>query len=194
MNLLERIELNFSESIATQQASLSTLQNSIALAAQMMTHCLLAGGRLLTCGSGSSITDAETFSSQMLYRFQTERPGLPAMSLTSANVIAAMTAAGQAERAYAQQVQTLGQQGDILLAICQDGQSANVIEAVKSAHERGLHIIALSGASGGELALHLSPEDIELRIPSQSAARIVETHRLVLHCLCDLIDHQLLGG
>ena len=81
MNLLECIEKNFSESMATQQATLTVQHNHIALAAQLMTHCLLAGGKILSCGNATAARDAEHFTTLMLHRFETERPGLPALSL-----------------------------------------------------------------------------------------------------------------
>lgn len=83
MNLLERIEKNFNDSIATKQAAAASLQNSIALAAQMITQSLLAGGKTLSCGNGGSAGDAQHFSSEMLNRFEMERPGLPAIALTT---------------------------------------------------------------------------------------------------------------
>jgi len=194
MNLLERIERNFSASMDTQQATLTVQHNHIALAAQMMTHCLLAGGKILSCGNGVSASDAEHFTSLMLHRFETERPGLPAITLTHASTLSAIAEDGQWQQVFAKQVQTLAHSEDILLVISCNGNASNLIEAIKTGHQRGLHVIALSGDSGGELALHLAPDDIEIRIPSDAAPRIQEMHRLVIHCLCDLIDHQLLGG
>lgn len=194
MNLLDRIDKNFSESITTLQATLTMQHNHIALAAQMMTHCLLAGGKILSCGNGACACDAEHFTTLMLYRFETDRPGLPAISLTSASTLSAIGDDGHSEQVFAKQIQTLAQSEDILVVIATDGNSANLIEAVKAAHERGLHIIALNGGSGGELALHLAPDDIEIRIAAEATSRIQETHRLIIHCLCDLVDHQLLGG
>ena len=194
MNLLQRIEKNFSESMATQQATLTVQHNHIALAAQLMTHSLLAGGKMLSCGNGVSGADAEHFSMLMLYGFETERPGLPAISLTHAPTLSTIGEDDLPDQVFAKQIHTLAQGEDILLVISCDGESTNLVEAIKAAHQRGLQVIALTGKSGGELALHLAPDDIEIRIPADSAARIHEVHRLVLHCLCDLVDQQLLGG
>jgi D-sedoheptulose 7-phosphate isomerase len=194
MNLLDRIEQTFSASMNTQQATLTVQHNHIALAAQMMTHCLLAGGKILSCGNGASASDAEHFTTLMLHRFETDRPGLPAITLTHTSTLSAIAEDGQREQIFAKQVQTLAHSEDILLVIGRDGNTSNLIEAVKTGHQRGLHVVALSGHSGGELALHLAPDDIEIRIPSESTPRIQEMHRLVIHCLCDLIDHQLLGA
>ena len=194
MNLLDRIEKNFTESITTKQTALSVLQNPIALAAQMITHCLLAGGKILSCGNGGSAGDAQHFSSEMLNRFEMERPGLPAMALTTdSSTITSIANDFGYDIIFSKQIQALGQSDDILLAISTSGNSTNVVNAISAAHERGLHVIALTGKSGGEMASCLNADDIEIRVPSDSTARIQEVHLLVIHCLCDLIDHQLIG-
>lgn len=194
MNLLDRIEKNFTDSITTKQTALSVLQNPIALAAQMITHCLLAGGKILSCGNGGSAGDAQHFSSEMLNRFEMERPGLPAMALTTdSSTITSIANDFGYDIIFSKQIQALGQSDDILLAISTSGNSTNVVNAISAAHERGLHVIALTGKSGGEMASSLNADDIEIRVPSDSTARIQEVHLLVIHCLCDLIDHQLIG-
>ena len=194
MNLLERIEKNFNDSIATKQASAEILQNSIALAAQTITQCLLAGGKILSCGNGGSAGDAQHFSSEMLNRFEMERPGLPAIALTTdTSTLTSIANDYSYDIIFSKQIQALGQAGDTLLAISTSGNSGNVVLAIKAAHERGMNVVALTGRSGGEMANSLSANDIEIRVPSESTARIQEVHLLVIHCLCDLIDHQLIG-
>ncbi len=194
MNLLERIEQNFNESIATKQAAATTLQNSIALAAQIITQCLLAGGKILSCGNGGSAGDAQHFSSEMLNRFEMERPGLPAIALTTdTSTLTSIANDYSYDIVFSRQIQALGQSGDTLLAISTSGNSANIVKAIEAAHERGMNVVALTGKNGGEVANCLSSSGIEIRVPSESTARIQEVHLLVIHCLCDLIDHQLIG-
>lgn len=194
MNLLERIEKNFNDSIATKQAAASSLQNPIALAAQMITQCLLAGGKILSCGNGGSAGDAQHFSSEMLNRFEMERPGLPAIALTTdTSTITSIANDYSYDTIFSKQILALGQAGDTLLAISTSGNSGNVLNAIHAAHERGMNIVALTGKDGGEAANNLFSNDIEIRVPSDSTARIQEVHLLVIHCLCDLIDHQLIG-
>ena len=94
---------------------------------------------------------------------------------------------------YSKQIHALVLKGDILLAISTSGNSSNVVRAIEAAHERNMKVIALTGKSGGEMAETLNGNDLELRVPADSTARIQETHLLIIHCLCDLIDHQLLG-
>lgn len=194
MNLLERIEKNFNDSINTKQNALSALQNPIALAAQHITHCLLSGGKVMACGNGGSAGDAQHFSSEMLNRFEMERPGLPAIALTTdTSTITSIANDYSYDEIFSKQVSALGQSGDILLAISTSGNSGNVVRAIDAAHDKGITVIALSGKSGGEMASRLNSNDIEIRVPAESTARIQEVHLLTIHCLCDLIDHQLIG-
>jgi D-sedoheptulose 7-phosphate isomerase len=97
-------------------------------------------------------------------------------------------------RVFARQIEALGQPSDLLLAITTSGDSANIIAAIGAAHEREMGIVALTGRQGGEVAKLLKPSDVELRVPVDSTARIQEVHLLIIHCLCDLVDQQLLGN
>jgi D-sedoheptulose 7-phosphate isomerase len=194
MDLISRINHNFQESISTKQMAADLLAEPIARAAQSMTQCLLNGGKILSCGNGGSAGDAQHFSSEMLNRFEMERPGLPAVALTTdSSTITSIANDYSYEQIFSKQVSALGQNGDILLAISTSGNSGNVNKAVEAAHDRDMLVIALTGRQGGDLADKLALEDVEIRVPAESTARIQEVHLLVIHCLCDLIDHQLLG-
>lgn len=192
MDLLKRINQNFQDSISTKQMAAETLAEPISRAAQMMTQCILSGGKILSCGNGGSAGDAQHFSSEMLNRFEMERPGLAAMALTTdSSTITSIANDYSYEQIFSKQVTALGQRGDILLAISTSGNSINVNKAVQAAHERDMQVVGLSGKQGGELASILSPGDVEICVPSDSTARIQEVHLLTIHCICDLIDHQL---
>jgi D-sedoheptulose 7-phosphate isomerase len=194
MNLIERITQHFNDSIAIKQTSLGTLQTPIAQAAQLMTHGLLSGSKILSCGNGVSAGSAQIFSSEMINRYEVERPGLPAIALTTdTSTITSLANDYSYERIFARQIEALGQNNDILLAISTSGNSGNIVKAVDVAHERGMVVIALGGRNGGEVAHRLTTDDIEIRVPSNVIARIQEMHLLIIHCLCDLIDLQLLG-
>ena len=194
MDLIQRINQNFQDSINTKQMAADMLAEPLAKAAQMITQCLLSGGKVLSCGNGGSAGDAQHFSSEMLNRFEMERPGLPAVALTTdSSTLTSIANDYSYEQIFSKQVSALGQQGDILLAISTSGNSANVNRAVEAAHERDMTVIALSGKEGGELAPLLTANDVEIRVPSDSTARIQEVHLLAIHCMCDLVDHQLLG-
>jgi D-sedoheptulose 7-phosphate isomerase len=194
MDLIQRINQNFQDSINTKQMAADMLAEPLAKAAQMITQCLLSGGKVLSCGNGGSAGDAQHFSSEMLNRFEMERPGLPAVALTTdSSTLTSIANDYSYEQIFSKQVSALGQQGDILLAISTSGNSANVNRAVEAAHERDMTVIALSGKQGGDLAPLLTANDVEIRVPSDSTARIQEVHLLAIHCMCDLVDHQLLG-
>lgn len=194
MDVLKRIEDSFIASIATKQQTLETLLPTIAEASAIIANALIQGNKILSCGNGGSAGDASHFSSEMVNRFERERPGLPAIALTTDTPLLTSIANDyDYSQVFSRQVRALGQAGDILLAISTSGNSASVVEAVKAAHERDMSVIALSGKNGGAVAQELAGRDIELRIPSHSTARIQESHLLIIHCLCDLVDCQLFG-
>lgn len=195
MDLISRINKNFQDSISTKQLASEILAEPISRSAQIITQCFLNGGKVLSCGNGGSAGDAQHFSSEMLNRFEMERPGLPAVALTTdSSTVTSIANDYHYNQIFSKQVTALGHAGDVLLAISTSGNSDNVNLAIDAAHDRNMTVIALDGKSGGEMTGRLSLNDVEIRVPSDSTARIQEVHLLVIHCLCDLIDHQLLGG
>ena len=148
----------------------------------------------MSCGNGGSAADAQHFSSELLNRFELERPSLPAIALTTdSSTLTAIANDYSYTEIFAKQITSLGQSGDMLLAISTSGHSANIIQAIQAAQKRYMQTIALTGGDGGTVAKTLANDDIEIRIPSTSTARIQEVHLLVIHCLCDLIDNQMLN-
>jgi len=195
MSLQDRIINHFSDSIQTKQESMSSLCELIEFASQKIVDSLVNDKKVLTCGNGGSAGDAQHFSSEMLNRFERERPALPAIALTPDTLtITSIANDYHFNEVFAKQLRALGQAGDILLVYTSSGNSGNIVNVVKAAHEKGLSVIALTGKDGGALASLLNETDIEIRVPSESTARIQEVHLLVTHCLCDLIDQQLFGG
>jgi phosphoheptose isomerase len=188
----EHITAHFQESIAVKQAALAQLVPSIAAAAAAMGQCLRDGGKILSCGNGGSAADAQHFSSELLNRFEMERPPLPAIALTTdSSTLTAIANDYSYNDVFAKQVSALGNSGDVLLAISTSGNSPNVVRAIDAAADRGMPVVALTGRNGGEIAAALSNADIEIRVPADRTARIQEVHLLVIHCLCDLIDRSL---
>lgn len=195
MNLQDRIINHFSDSIKTKQDTMDSLCILIEFASRSIVDSLLNDGKVLTCGNGGSAGDAQHFSSEMINRFERERPALPAIALTTdTSAITSIANDYHFDEIYAKQVRALGQSGDTLLLFTSSGNSNNIIKAAKVAHEKNMQVIALTGKDGGALAEVLNESDIEIRVPSQSTARIQEVHLLIIHCLCDLIDQQLFGG
>ena len=190
----QRISNLFNENIRTQQEALPILVPAIELAAQKLANSLLNDGKILSCGNGGSAAEAQHLSSELLNRFERERPGLPALSLTTDTATLSSIANDYSfDQIFSKQIRALGQGGDVLVVYSTSGNSANILKAMMAAHERDLSIIALTGHDGGALPPLLTETDIEIRVPSYSTARIQEVHLLITHCLCDLIDHQLFG-
>lgn len=194
MEPITRIQTLFEASIEAKQRAQEILAPSIAKAAEGMLECLQQDGKILSCGNGGSAADAQHFSSEMLNRFERDRPGLAAIALTTdSSTLTSIANDYQYDEVYAKQVRALGRDGDILLAISTSGQSDNVLRAMLAAQVQGMRIVALTGRNGGAMAEQIGHHDVEIRVPHDSTARIQEVHLLVLHCLCDLIDQQLLG-
>ena len=194
MELQERIVEHFHSSIETKTLAIQENTPDIEISSEVMVHCLLNGGKILTCGNGGSAGDAQHFSSELLNRFERERPSLPAMALTTdSSTITSIANDYSYNEIFSKQIRALGNEGDVLLAISTSGKSANVVQAIQAAHERGMKVVALTGKDGGDMATLLTAEDVEVRVPSVVTARIQEVHLVVIHCLCDLIDFQLFG-
>ncbi len=190
----DRVKHLFGISIETKIAAADSMGAEIAKAGLRLVNCLLNDGKILLCGNGGSAANCLHFTAAMLNRFEVERPPLPVMMLTAdISTMSAISNDGHYEQVFARQIQALGQEGDVLLAITTSGNSNSLLHAVHAAHDRGMDSIALSGRDGGVLANHLGPEDIELRVPGDTAARIRENHLFMLHCFCDLIEQSLFG-
>ena len=194
MDLSTRIKTHFSESIRTKSDAAETLPEIILAASQLLVECLLNNNKILVCGNGGSAADSQHFASEMINRFETERPSLPAIALTTdTSTITSIANDYSYNEVFAKQIRALGQAGDTLLLITTSGNSESILRACEAAQSRDLKIIALTGKEGGSLAGLLNSTDIEIRVLGSSTARIQETHLLVIHCLCDLIDKQLFG-
>lgn len=193
-NIIDRIKHNFSESIQIKINAADLLLPTIGFACEKILSCLLDGHKILTCGNGGSACDAMRFTSEMLNRFKHERPGLPAIALTTdiATITSIANDTNYSE-VFSKQLRALGQSGDVLLAISTSGNSSSIINAIKAAQDKGITTIALTGYDGGKIATLLQEQDIEVRVPAFDTARIQEMHLLILHCMCDMVDHQLFG-
>ncbi|SPB14304.1 phosphosugar isomerase [Caballeronia novacaledonica] len=191
---VERIQQQFRDSAALKLEALDALAVPIAAAVDTLFGALANGNKILVCGNGGSAADAQRFAAQLIGRFERERPGLPAIALTTDTSI--LTAIGNDyafEQIFSNQVRALGQSGDVLLAISTSGNSVNVLAAIQEAHEREMIVIALSGKGGGAMSDVLAETDIHICVPSDRTARVQEVHLLTIHCLCDGIDSMLLG-
>jgi phosphoheptose isomerase len=187
--IIKRVTNHFQSSINVKSAALSALKQPITQASQAIFRSLQAGHTLYACGNGGSAADSQHFVAELVNRFEIERAPLAAVSLTTdTSVLTAISNDYEYNLIFAKQVQALGRAGDVLFAISTSGNSASVIEAVKSAQAKDMIVVALTGNDGGEMAHQLRPQDREIRVPSNSTARIQETHILAIHCICDAID------
>jgi D-sedoheptulose 7-phosphate isomerase len=191
--LRQRASQHFLDSIAVKQEAEKVLPESVAYGILAMVDCLRSGGKIMACGNGGSAADAQHFAAELIGRFERERQELAAIALTTDTSI--LTAVGNDysyDEIFSKQVRGLGKKGDILLGISTSGNSKNVIKAIEAAKAMGIKIIALTGNGGGKIASLLSQDDINLCAPSTRTARIQETHLVLLHGLCDGVDHILL--
>jgi D-sedoheptulose 7-phosphate isomerase len=192
--LEQRIQQQFFDSADLKYAAAEVLAKPIADAVSALVGCVTSGGKVLACGNGGSAADAQHFAAEFVGRFERERPGLPAIALTTDSSI--LTAIGNDydfNAIFSKQVQALGAPGDVLLAITTSGNSANIVAAVEAARAKEMVVIALTGHKGGKVRELLTETDVLICVPHERTARIQEVHLLTLHCLCDAIDLQLLG-
>ena len=189
---IARVTQHFNDSIQTKQQSLERLAPVITNAANLIARSLDLGNKVMSCGNGGSAGDAQHFSSEMLNRFEMERPGLAAVALTTdTSTLTSIANDYDYSQIFSRQVLALGKSGDVLLAISTSGNSGNVIKAMEAAQSRDIQIIALCGHDGGKMTALLGDTDINICVPVNSTARIQEVHLLVIHCLCDLIDQHI---
>jgi D-sedoheptulose 7-phosphate isomerase len=192
--LTSRIAAHFEESARLKLAAAAALTEPVVRASHLFAQSLKAGGKALACGNGGSAADAQHFAAELVNRFERERPPLAAIALTTDTSTLTSIANDYAwQQVFSKQLRAIGRKGDVLLAISTSGNSANVLDAVAAAHELGVQVVALTGAGGGKIAAALDSRDVSICVPHKVTARIQEVHLLVLHCLCDAIDHELFG-
>ena len=194
MNPTERVASHFQQSIANLQTAMEPLAEPITHAADLISQTLVNGGKMLICGNGGSAADAQHFSSELLNRFEAERPGLPAIAITTdASTLTSIANDYEYADVFGRQVHALGQPGDVLFVITTSGNSVNITRAVQAGHEKKMTCIALNGRDGGEVGKQMTGKDINIVAPGASTARIQEVHGLAIHCICDLIDWKIFG-
>jgi D-sedoheptulose 7-phosphate isomerase len=193
--LRARVSAQFAESAQLKLEAAQELAEPIARAGTLLAEALRGGGKVLACGNGGSAADAQHFAAELINRFEVERAPLAAVALTTDSSTLTSIANDYAyEQVFAKQVRGIGRRGDVLLAISTSGNSANVVEAMRAAHELGVGVVALTGNGGGRMGAMLAAGDLHICVPHKRTARIQEVHLLVLHCLCDGIDFHLCGG
>lgn len=192
--LAQRIQQQFFESADLHYQSADLLARPIEEAVQAVVAGLTAGGRLYVAGFGPAAGLAQLVASQLLGRFERERPGLAALALGGDGAsLAALAATGDLDAALARQIGILGLPGDLLLLIDPDGDRLGLHAVAQAAQGKEMTVIALTGRHGGMLREALGETDVVISVPHDRRARVLESQLLVLHSLCDAIDLQLLG-
>lgn len=194
MDMISRMTSHFRDAMLACEHSMPVLAEPLSAAVDLLFGALANNGKLLACGNGGSAADAQHFIAELVGRFERERLPLAGLALNTDTSI--MTAIGNDygfDEIFERQINALGQPGDVLVAISTSGNSANVIRAMQAAHEREMHVIALTGKNGGVMGELITAHDIHLCVPSDRTMRIQEVHILLLHALCDGIDALLLG-
>ncbi len=185
----ERVRASFDESVRVKRETLDVSADAIAEAAELLVEVFRRGGKVIAFGNGGSAADAQHLAAELAGRFDRERPALPALALTANS--SDLTAIGNDygfEQVFARLVEAHGRRGDVAVAISTSGNSANVNAAVREARARGLRTLGLVGKGGGKLAALV---DVAVVVPSDSTARVQETHITIAHVLCELIEGEL---
>ena len=194
MDLTAHLRQHFEEGIELRRRMAQTLPAQIVRAGEALASALKSGNKALACGNGGSAADSQHFAAELVGRFERERPGMPAIALTTdTSALTAIANDYDFDRVFSKQVEALGASGDVLLAISTSGNSKNVVEAMKAAQAKGLVVIALTGRDGGAMAKMLRPRDFHLNVEHPRTMRIQEVHLLVIHCLCEVVDNLVYG-
>jgi D-sedoheptulose 7-phosphate isomerase len=195
MDHVANLRKHFEEGIELRKRMAETLAPEVARAGLALAAAIKKGNKALACGNGGSAADSQHFAAEMVGRFERERPGMPAIALTTdtSNLTAIANDYGY-DFVFSKSVEALGQPGDVLLAISTSGNSRSVVEAVKAAHAKSMTVIALTGRDGGQMAKLLGPADFHLNVAHPRTMRVQEVHLLVVHCLCEVVDNELHFG
>jgi D-sedoheptulose 7-phosphate isomerase len=189
---MARLRSHVEGSIETKRKLLAVAAESILEAARIMTHCLSEGGKILLCGNGGSAADAQHIAAEFVSALNHHafmRPGIAAIAITTDTSF--LTASGNDfgfAGVFERQVQALGRPGDVVIGISTSGKSENVLRALDYAQTHGMHAIGLAGENGGKM---LVPGRTVVRVPSEVTQFVQETHIMIGHILCDLVERSL---
>ena len=191
---LNDVESEFLASVALKQAVLADigLMQSVADIGRLIIHAYESGRKLLIAGNGGSAADAQHIAAEFVGQFNFDRPGLPALALTTdSSVMTSISNDYGYDKAFRRQVEVHGNAGDVFLGISTSGNSDNIVEAMQAAQSQGLVTVGLTGQTGGKLAEWCNHC---LCIPSTDTPRIQEVHMLIGHTLCALVERSMFGN
>lgn len=188
---ISEIQASIRESIAVKQAILAddVFQGKIDLAAQAMTAAFRKDGKVLFCGNGGSAADAQHIAAELSGRFYTDRPPLYAEALhVNTSFVTAVANDYGYDDVFARMVEAAGRPGDVLVAISTSGNSPGIIKAIEKAKKQGMVVVGLTGKTGGKMA---GLCDILLNVPSTDTPRIQESHILIGHIICEIVEREM---
>jgi len=186
------IENYIKDSIAAKEELLKDQIVNIESAAKAIIESLKAGKKLLIFGNGGSASDSQHMAAELVGRFKMERKGLPAIALTAnTSILTAIANDYGYDVVFSRQIEALGVAGDVALGISTSGNSKNVIEAFRKAHALGMKTIALSGGDGGNMKRE---SDISITVPTKDTPRVQESHIMIAHIICALIEDGMFGS
>ena len=192
MDFYQRIAANFQQTIELIAMSVDDLAQPIERCSQLISDTLLNDRKIIACGNGADGAVAQLFVSNLINRFEQDRPALPAISLGGdAASLTAIATSNPLEDIFARQISALALNGDFLLCISSNGGNANLAKAIQTAQDRNVTVGLLSNSDNKHLRDLLLPQDVEMRITAQRRPRVVELHTMIIHCLCDVIDRSL---
>lgn len=183
------IKDTFLESIHIKEELLHNNVSQLIEIAELVIEAIRKGGKLIVFGNGGSASDAQHIAAELVGRFKKERPGMPAIALTTnTSILTALANDYGYDIVFARQVEALGQKNDVVLGISTSGKAKNVAAGIKQAKKMGIKTVALSGGDGGDIA---KLADVSLLVPSTSTPRIQEAHITIGHILCELIEQAV---
>ncbi|MBN1807953.1 MAG: D-sedoheptulose 7-phosphate isomerase [Planctomycetes bacterium] len=189
MNPKDLVETRFAESASLNRATSALLAGDIVSCAETVASIVSSGGKLITAGNGGSAADAQHIVAEFVGRFLVERPGLPAIALTTnPSSLTSIVNDYPPDTLFERQLRAVGNKGDVFVGFSTSGNSKNVVKALEAARELGIRSIAFTGKGGGRMG---EIADLTLAVPSTQTPRIQEMHVLILHAVCELVDNIL---
>jgi D-sedoheptulose 7-phosphate isomerase len=183
------VEATLEGAIALHQRVRGMDLRPVVAAADAVRGAFAAGGKVLAFGNGGSASDAQHFASELVGRFERTRPAMAAVALTADSSVLTSVANDQTyEQVFARQVEGLGRPGDVAFGISTSGGSRNVLVALETARSRRLRTVALTGRDGGPVG---RAAEIHINVPDDSAARVQEVHRTLIHAICRIVEAAL---
>ncbi len=183
------------EAIDSAAEIIETITEQLDHACEMITSSLLSDGKLIVCGNGYSAPLANLLTTCFMHQQEFERPSLPACNLSiDATTISAIAKDGNYHSVYAKQLRSIGNEGDILIALSTDGNCSNIVQAIQTAHEKGIQVVTILGSANGKISAVKEGNDVEICLGTRGVARTMEAQLLAVNTLCHQIENQLFGS